>query len=358
MICPLKFSRYEFEGGETCIGSECGFYGGVCDMDSGEYVQKRPNDELQEGDAVSILRRAADSDTPMVSLCDRFDTAPLLPSEHSRVFGRLADMVERDYARRDAVNAEIAKLIAERDDLQRKLEILKAHGVEIVDAVAGGFEVYNEAVRERDEWKAKAEAKSAKDDAHSKAQSKTEPNLTEQSEPLSDESDSREKLEAELHNILHCAQITIVAKAKNKPFDWHTVDGYIPMICELFDRQVAITERECCKYIDGAGCDGLEVVHRLNERIVELTAELEAAHAKNRALKLHISKMQQGRHGWHVKGVELQRQVDELTAQLRASNAERARLRECLGIATDNAHDFLNLVDESGNVYDCDEGLA
>lgn len=96
----------------------------------------------------------------------------------------------------------------------------------------------------------------------------------------------------------------------------------------------------------------------LQPKVDELTEQLEAAHAKNRALKAHISKMQSGRHGWHVKGVELQRQVDELTAQLHASNAERARLRECLGIATDNAHDFLTLVDESGNVYDRDEGLA
>ena len=55
-----------------------------------------------------------------------------------------------------AKNERIAKLESERDGLKRKLEILKAHGVEIVDAVAGGFEVYNEAIRERDEWKAKA----------------------------------------------------------------------------------------------------------------------------------------------------------------------------------------------------------
>ena len=35
-------------------------------------------------------------------------------------------------------------LKAENERLKRKLEILKAHGVEIVDAVADGFEIYND----------------------------------------------------------------------------------------------------------------------------------------------------------------------------------------------------------------------
>lgn len=233
MLCPLKFARYEFEGGETCIGAECGFFGGVCDMDMSLSVQKRPNDELQEGDAVSILRRAADSDTPMVRLCDRFDAAPLLPSEHSRVFGQLADMVERDYVRREHYYERVKELGAERDE---QIAELRAE-----------------------------------------------------------------------NNALRAMRATI---------------------------------------------------DRLQTTVDELYKSCDILRDKNRSLKAHISKMQQGRHGWHVKGVELQRQVDELTAQLRASNAERERLRECLGIATDNAHDLLTLVDESGNVYDRDEGLA
>ena len=48
----------------------------------------------------------------------------------------------------------------------------------------------------------------------------------------------------------------------------------------------------------------------------ELRADLEVAHAKNRVLKAHIGKMQNGRHGWHVKAKELQEQVDSLTAEL------------------------------------------
>ena len=176
------------------------------------------------------------------------------------------------------------------------------------------------------------------DDTHS-----TTGNMTEQPESLSGEADSHEKLEADVSKwcLSHAYGDT----------------GYTFIIKQL-DRQAAIVEREWQESNDRLIDTMRTTSEQYREKIAELTEQLEAAHAKNRALKLHISKMQAGRHGWHVKGVELQRQVDELTAQLHASNAERARLRECLGIATDNAHDFLTLVDESGNVYDRDEGLA
>lgn len=36
-----------------------------------------------------------------------------------------------------------SELEAENAKLKRRLEILKGHGIEIVDAVAGGFEIYN-----------------------------------------------------------------------------------------------------------------------------------------------------------------------------------------------------------------------
>jgi hypothetical protein len=37
----------------------------------------------------------------------------------------------------------IRDYVAENAKLKRRLEILKAHGIEIVDTVAGGFEIYN-----------------------------------------------------------------------------------------------------------------------------------------------------------------------------------------------------------------------
>lgn len=223
MLCPLKFSRYEFEGGEECIGAECGFYGGVC------------------------------------------------------------------------------------------------RGV----------------------------GHTAMKDAHSKAQSKDAPTLSDLYGILSDESDSREKLEADALSFANG-----FIRDHNGAISWN--DELYQGIIKLLDRQAAITEQEC-----SVGHTAMRAtIDRLQTTVDELYKSCDILRDKNRALKLHIGKMQAGRNGWHVKGVELQRQVDELTAQLHASSAERERLRECLGIATDNAHDFLTLVDESGNVYDRDEGLA
>jgi len=111
------------------------------------------------------------------------------------------------------------------------------------------------------------------------------------------ESDSREKLEAEIDDW--CAEhfnSSFSGKAFNLMLRW-------------LDRQAAITERETEKkwscFSDSAG-----------GHITELTEQLESAHAKNRALKAHIAKMQEGRHGWHIKGKELQKEADMLKKQL------------------------------------------
>ena len=44
-------------------------------------------------------------------------------------------------------------------------------------------------------------------------------------------------------------------------------------------------------------------------------AELEAAYAKNRALREHIRKMQDGRNGWHVKAEQADKRIAKLLAQ-------------------------------------------
>lgn len=51
------------------------------------------------------------------------------------------------------------------------------------------------------------------------------------------------------------------------------------------------------------------------ESINKLTAERDAAYAKNRALKQHIANMQEGRNGWHTKAEKLQAKVTEMTAE-------------------------------------------
>ena len=52
----------------------------------------------------------------------------------------------------------IEKLVRQRDELSKKLEILREYGVEVVDAVGGGYEVYNKVVCERDELQARLDA--------------------------------------------------------------------------------------------------------------------------------------------------------------------------------------------------------
>lgn len=110
--------------------------------------------------------------------------------------------------------------------------------------------------------------------------------------------DSREKLEADVRK-------------------WCGMYPYqVDMVWVWLNRQAEITEREIEKkwssFSDSA--DG---------HIAELTNQLESAHAKNRALKAHIAKMQEGRHGWHIKGKELQQQVDTMRDVIREFRDER-----------------------------------
>ncbi len=110
------------------------------------------------------------------------------------------------------------------------------------------------------------------------------------------------------------------------------------------------------------------------ENTNKLTAERDAAYAKNRALKQHIANMQEGRNGWHTKAEKLQAKVTELTSernelqaqvgelfkendalveersnlqkQLRFTSAEREHYRSiCSNMAT-KIHDALMVMDE------------
>lgn len=150
---------------------------------------------------------------------------------------------------------------------------------------------------ERDEWKAKAEhwvmqymslCPSVDMDADANcgtAEAKTS---------RVPESDTREKLEADVH-------IRCDGGMRRKVLEW-------------LDRQAAIVEREWTESNDRLIDTMRTTSEQYREKIAELTEQLEAAHAKNRALKAHISKMQHGRHGWHVKGVELEKENAELQA--------------------------------------------
>ena len=80
-------------------------------------------------------------------------------------------------------------------------------------------------------------------DSHSKSHSKTESNLTEQSKSLSDDADSREKLEADVRKILHGAYMLAWMHGnenrRGSSFEKLHVEFY-----NLLDRQAEITERQ------------------------------------------------------------------------------------------------------------------
>ena len=203
------------------------------------------------------------------------------------------------------------------------------------------------------------------------------------------ESDSREKLEADV-------------RGWTDYWDSLQEDGGESLghalVFEWLDRQAAIDERYWKSQVDALVSKGEMIADgntwlwseaaELQEKVdeqrksleaawednAELIDQLESAHAKNRALKAHISKMQEGRHGWHVKGKELQEKVDALTQanadyreewhrvcrerddlqrKLHESNREREQLRKQLGIAIDHAHDMIALVN-----VDTDEGAV
>ena len=148
--------------------------------------------------------------------------------------------------------------------------------------------------------------------------------------------DSREKLLADLEK-----QVRV----------WHDYDGNFMRIYdsvayaqvkELLDRQAAITERELCKQCDWPSL-AAQPDEEAYERIANLTDDLETAYAKNRVLRAHISKMQNGRNGWHIKAEKLQKQIDELTTELTTCKHEREQYRELFSKSLTLAAEIVNL---------------
>ena len=106
------------------------------------------------------------------------------------------------------------------------------------------------------------------------------------------------------------------------------------------DRQAVITKRETTER-HNLFCDMCE--HENDEQIAELTDDLETAYAKNRILRAHISKMQNGRNGWHIKAEKLQKQVSELTAELAACKQDRELYRDLFAEALSLADEIAKL---------------
>jgi len=107
-------------------------------------------------------------------------------------------------------------------------------------------------------------------------------------------------------------------------------DAYDDMVDkrnELLVRLDEMADRKCpgydpelhyCRYHAQDFELNRQTVIRLKRENADLQSQLESAHEKNRSLRQHIGKMQEGRHGWHLKGAKLE--------------SENAKLRDKLGI--------------------------
>lgn len=79
----------------------------------------------------------------------------------------------------------------------------------------------------------------------------------------------------------------------------------------------------------------------LEAKCEKLYDELDAAYAKNRALRQHIAQMQNGRNEWHVKAVRLEKQLE-------VTNKRCEEYREKFGKCLDYADAIHALMDDEG----------
>ena len=138
--------------------------------------------------------------------------------------------------------------------------------------------------------------------------------------------DSRDKIEADARKI---------AEAYNMDTQRHGTERFAHelyySIIHLLDRQKAL-EYDICDECS-------KEYYELQDECAELKEKLEAAYAKNRSLRRHISQMQNGRNEWHVKAVSLEKQLE-------AVNKRCERYRELMSRVRDNAHDTFMAMDE------------
>ena len=274
--------------------------------------EKLEADDMPEGDALTLMRKGFGEMLDALGI-DRNEKGHC-----TKAINVLADMVERDYVSREAYDDLSGEFVWVNTFLHRvgkqcgtkDVPSLKAY-VEQLEAKADELKAMNERLQ------VALDAVEGCDERCMKLESERD--------------ELKRKLEVADRHEFESDQMCDECK------------GYI-------DEQLAelIAERELYR-------DNMLAQTR---KVDELTAQLESAHAKNRSLRTHISKMQEGRHGWHVKGVELQREVDRLAREnvalardLGECMAERDALRrENAKLSDDEFYLRCTLVDINGEV--------
>lgn len=244
-----------------------------------EIIDLLTDDELPEGDAVAILRKAEQlSDkhsnwSTFACICNagNLTERPL----GARPLGALADMVERDYVRRgnyDFMVEMLRHMTAERNEWKAKAEEEKANA-------EGHWRNANNIARERDEWKAKAEQATNQPTSQSDAPKTAETAENDASKcEIRDFVDSREKLEADMRHwcdIIH-------------------LEGYQrDMIWCWLNRQADITAGEWCHAIDGLSDENDELRAEIAERYMELPVDADG-------VPIHVGDELETAHGGKV----------------------------------------------------------
>ena len=304
-LCPYKFSHYEFEGGQDCIGTECGMH-------------KRCNADYEitavEFDALDEHAQALERENEELRVkCDEHDEA------------------ERDWERK--FNEAMGKEYSMRKELIAELDELRAGEWAKADNAIRELSEENDELRvERD---ALVDALGATD-----AIEWSQEQLENANPALVNANDSREKLEADVSKYVYDAWAQGWEAGQHDDMD--CCNFYVSDMRALLDRQAAITERELCKQCSWpslAAMPDKEAYDRIAELQAKVDELTELFHEKSEQLTDST-----------IRRNELERQGYELTAELTAARNAHAQaeheaviLREKLGRMLDNAHEIARI---------------
>lgn len=321
--------------------------------------------EPPEGDVVAILRETETQDfLPFATLYTKLgmiNDSSLECTEDASLreaCKRIADMIERDYVRRDLLTDEESQ---EQDSREKLIKDIRdfSHAVTNIDAKCIG-EIDCDVIRFIDRQAAITEREAYRrgyDDglhANTKAafsmarqafgiRKPKKYNLAYESEAVSYKND----------DSLQDSRVKLEADVRRKQRDWsqspYSLDTNTYEVLEWLDRQAAITESSICENCAlqyGANVDMESRLNELQAKCYELQAECEHWQFDTESWKANYKNMKERVAKLEAKNTELQERTDVLKAErgvfrddavalkskADALEAENARLREELDV--------------------------